>query len=65
LIDLLLECTDATSRMYVGNLVKFILNRLKMEEKSYLYETEKVSQRLRVERSMSTSIPRHSVQDSS
>lgn len=42
LIEILLECTDSTARLYVGNLLKFILNKLKIMEKDKLYDIERV-----------------------
>jgi len=42
LIEILLECSDSTARLYVGNLIKFILATLKRVEKDRLYNTEKV-----------------------
>lgn len=41
--DILLECTDITSRLYVSHLIKFVLNKLKVIEKDYLYDTKKVT----------------------
>ena len=43
IFDILLECSDITSRLYVSHLIKFVLNKLKVIEKDYLYETRKVS----------------------
>lgn len=37
LMELLLECTDLTARQNVGTLIKFVLNRLKVLEKDYLF----------------------------
>ena len=34
--DILLECSDMTSRLYVSNLMKFLLNKLKVIEKDHL-----------------------------
>jgi hypothetical protein len=42
LIEILLECSDSTARTHVANLLKFVLNKLKMMEKDSLYETETV-----------------------
>lgn len=38
--DILLECSDVTSRLYIGQLMKFLLNRLKVLEKDYPEATE-------------------------
>lgn len=43
LLEILLDCTDATARMYVGGLLKFIITRLKFQEKDRLFETEKIT----------------------
>lgn len=42
LLEILLECTDSTARLHVSSLVKFILSKLKISEKDYLFETVKV-----------------------
>lgn len=42
LIELILECPDLTTRTNVATLLKYILGDLKVVEKDYLYETEKV-----------------------
>jgi hypothetical protein len=42
IFDILLECTDNTSRMYIGQLMKFILNKLKIIERNQLNLTRKV-----------------------
>jgi len=36
---ILLECPDNVARLNVANLVTFIINKLKIKEKDYLYET--------------------------
>jgi hypothetical protein len=41
--DVLLESLDNTSRMYVGQLMKFLLNKLKIVEKDILTQTKKVT----------------------
>ena len=42
LFEILLECTDTTARQHVGNLIKYILVKLKNLEKDKLYEMETV-----------------------
>ena len=42
LFEILLECTDSTARQHIGNLIKFILLRLKTVEREYLYEVEDI-----------------------
>ena len=39
IFDILLECSDPTSRLYTATLMKFVLNKLKVLEKDRLYET--------------------------
>ena len=39
---LLLECPDYVSRVNISNLLKFVLNTLKEQEKDYLYELKTV-----------------------
>ena len=41
--DILLECTDITSRLYIAHLMKFLLNKLKVIEKDYINDTKKVT----------------------
>lgn len=45
LFVLLLECPDYVTRVNISNLVKYVLNILKEEEKDYLYEMEVVEQK--------------------
>lgn len=40
LIDILLECTDATARQYVGALLKQVVNKLKETEKDKIMQRE-------------------------
>jgi hypothetical protein len=42
-MEILLECTDATTRLYVGGLVKFIVTKLKVIEKDRLHEMETIT----------------------
>jgi hypothetical protein len=42
-MELLLECTDSVARAEVANLIKFVLNKLKVIEKDILYKTEIIS----------------------
>jgi|LauGreDrversion4_2_1035121.scaffolds.fasta_scaffold11990_3 hypothetical protein len=41
-MDILLECTDGPARLYVGNLVKFVINQLKTVEKDKLFLSETI-----------------------
>ena len=43
LMEILLECSDATARMYVGNLMKFIIVTLKKVESDRLFAIETVT----------------------
>lgn len=38
--DVLLDCIDTTSRLYIGQLMKFLLNRLKVIEREHLKPLE-------------------------
>lgn len=42
LLELLLECPDVVSRSNIANLLKYVVNTLKVSEKDYLYEIEKI-----------------------
>lgn len=42
IFEILLECSDSTARLHVANLIKFLINKLKIIEKDKLYETEQV-----------------------
>ena len=42
LFDILLDCSDQASRTHVGNLVRFLINKLKVIEKDRLYEIKVV-----------------------
>jgi len=42
LFEIMLEATDAVARNHVSNLMKFVINKLKVVEKDRLYEVEKV-----------------------
>lgn len=44
LFEILLECTDATSRIHVGGLLKFILCTLKRIERERLLDFETVTE---------------------
>ena len=43
LMEILLECSDATARMYVGNLLKFVINTLKKVESDRLFAIETIT----------------------
>ena len=38
LLEIMLEATDAVARNHVSNLMKFIVNKLKVAEKDILYD---------------------------
>lgn len=40
IFEVLLDCTDTTSRQNVGNLTKYLMSKLKMIEKDHLFDTE-------------------------
>lgn len=42
IFEIMLEATDAVARNHVSNLMKFIINKLKVVEKDRLYDVEKV-----------------------
>jgi len=46
IFEVLLDCTDTTSRQNVGNLTKYLMSRLKMIEKDYLYENEEFEEEI-------------------
>ena len=43
LLVLLLECPDAVARLNIANLLKYILNQLKLREKDILYDKETIT----------------------
>lgn len=43
LMSVLLDCTDQTARVYVGNLIKFIVSSLKESEGAKIHEIEVVT----------------------
>ena len=45
IMELLLECSDSLARQHVFLLMRHVVNRLKMHEREYLYETEKVTKK--------------------
>ena len=43
LFEVMLDCTDSTTRLHVGTLLKTIINKLKSIEKDYLFVQETVT----------------------
>jgi hypothetical protein len=50
LFEIMLECSDGVARNHVSNLVKFLLNKLKVIEKDRLYEIRKVEHEIKGEK---------------
>lgn len=43
LLEILLECTDASTRLYVSGLIKFVVLRLKKQERDRLHDVEELT----------------------
>lgn len=46
ILEVLLDCTDTTSRQNVGNLIKYLLTRLKLIEKDDMLRTEEYEEEI-------------------
>ena len=42
-MEVLLECTDATARLHMGTLMKFVISKLKKLEADKLFSTETIT----------------------
>ena len=43
LMEILLECSDQSARTHIANVIKFVLNRLKVSEGAKLFQTETIT----------------------